>query len=83
MMGTDFSVRIPGLGFKFNVTKYWDHQPLRFVLKNKKTRVIYGVVQFDYEDEWRQIVNTPGAQVTCIERDGDGIGMDDAIIIDG
>jgi hypothetical protein len=48
---TDFSVRIPGLGFKIDVFKYWDGQPLRFVLKNKRTGEIYGVVQIELHEE--------------------------------
>lgn len=48
-MRADFSVKIPGLGFKFEMTKYWDQQPLRFVLKNINTGEVYGVVQFDYD----------------------------------
>ncbi|KAF8541230.1 hypothetical protein BDD12DRAFT_732638, partial [Trichophaea hybrida] len=47
----DFSVRIPGLGFKIDVFKYWDGQPLRFVLKNKRTGEVYGVVQIELREE--------------------------------
>ncbi|KAA8913751.1 hypothetical protein FN846DRAFT_58689 [Sphaerosporella brunnea] len=47
----DFSVRIPGLGFKIEVFKYWDGQPLRFVLKNKRTGEEYGVVQLELREE--------------------------------
>jgi hypothetical protein len=51
LIGIDISVRIPGLGFKINVFKYWDGQPLRFVLKNKRTGEVYGVVQIELREE--------------------------------
>lgn len=48
---TEISVRIPGLGFKIDVFKYWDGQPLRFTLKNKTTGEIYGCVVIQPKEE--------------------------------
>ncbi|KAI5810524.1 hypothetical protein BZA77DRAFT_170804 [Pyronema omphalodes] len=47
----EISVRIPGLGFKIDVFKYWDGQPLRFTLKNKTTGEIYGCVVIQPREE--------------------------------
>lgn len=46
----DLAVRIPGLGFRIEVFKYWDGQPLRFVLKNVRSGAVYGVVQIELRD---------------------------------
>lgn len=47
----ELAVRIPGLGFRIEVFKYWDGQPLRFVLKNVRSGAVYGVVQIELRDE--------------------------------
>ena len=44
-------MRLPGLGFRIEVYKYWDGQPLRFVLKNVRSGAVYGVVQIELRDE--------------------------------
>ena len=43
----DFSVGLPGLGFRVSVMGYWDGQPLRWELKNTDTGEVYGVAQFE------------------------------------
>lgn len=47
----DFSVGLPGVGFRIHVMKYWDGQPLRWELKNRRTGEVYGVVQLEPEEE--------------------------------
>lgn len=44
----EFGLKLPG--FKVNVLKYWDGQPLRYVLKNRRTEEVYAVVAFELVD---------------------------------
>lgn len=46
-MGDRFSIQLPG--FKYDVGKYCGSQPLRYVLKNSTSEVVYLVVQFEVE----------------------------------
>ncbi|KAL7270417.1 hypothetical protein RUND412_006883 [Rhizina undulata] len=40
----DFTVKLPG--FSLQILKYWDGQPLRYVLKNRKTGEVYCAIVF-------------------------------------
>ena len=44
----EFKVVLPG--FRVDILKYWDGQPLRFVLRNKESGEDYLVVEFDLVD---------------------------------
>ncbi|KAK9475938.1 hypothetical protein V1514DRAFT_338447 [Lipomyces japonicus] len=41
----DYSIKMPG--YSLNVIKYWDGQPLRYVLKNKKDDDLYFALVFE------------------------------------
>lgn len=44
-LGNEFAINLPG--FKLNVEKYGNNQPLRYTLKNKRTQEVYLVVVFE------------------------------------
>jgi len=44
----EFRVVLPG--FRVDILKYWDGQPLRFVLRNKESGEVYLVVEFELVD---------------------------------
>lgn len=43
----DFTVTLPGLGYKVGVLKYWDGQPFRYELVDRSTKETFAVVQFE------------------------------------
>lgn len=46
--GKGFSLKLPG--YNMSIMKYWDGQPLRYVLKSKSTGLVYLVVVFELEE---------------------------------
>ncbi|PWY96925.1 DUF1769-domain-containing protein [Testicularia cyperi] len=47
----DLSLHIPfAAGLKFDLKKYWDGQPVRYICKNRATDTTYFVIQFDIVD---------------------------------
>jgi len=44
----EFRVVLPG--FRVDILKYWDGQPLRFLLRNKESGEVYLVVEFELVD---------------------------------
>ncbi|KAK7205645.1 hypothetical protein BZA70DRAFT_237238 [Myxozyma melibiosi] len=47
--GNGFAVKLPG--YNMSVMKYWDGQPLRYVLKSKSSDFVYLAIVFELDEE--------------------------------
>ncbi len=47
----DLTLHIPfSGGLKFDLKKYWDGQPVRYICKDRKNDKVFFIIQFDIED---------------------------------